>query len=381
MEQKLVTKFENNPIEKEENKTINSREKNWFEETPKFNKNKSQKTLTMTVLIAAYNEEKSIERCVKSCLRQSERPDEIIVVNDGSTDRTLEILRKIKGITVVDLKKNSGNKSKAQEQGVKYIGTDLFLTVDADSFLDRDFIKEIKKPFKSEKVSAVCGYVKSKKNNWITAVREINYGIGQVIYKRAQAYINAVFVLSGCCSAFRTKVFREIITFDHDNVTEDLDFTYKLKLAGKRIAFSTKAIVHTQDPNNLKSYIKQIDRWYSGGWVCLKKNKKILKKPNNTLVLGTIYLEGLIMGLPYILSPLLILFGLKYFFFFIALDFTMNFILITLSLQKTKRPSLIFYIPHNYFVRIIDNWILYYTFTKEMIFKRGNLVWNKPDRY
>src|SRR5690606_12639321 len=104
---------------------------------------------------------------------------------------------------------------------------------------------------------------------------------------------------------------KKIVTFDHDNVTEDLDFTYKFKMAGERVCFAPRAIVHTQDPNNLKSYFKQVYRWYSGGWTCLKKNKAIFKQPNNALILALIYFEGLFISLPYLLSPLLILVGIE----------------------------------------------------------------------
>jgi len=196
-----------------------------------------RKKLTSTILIPAYNEEMSIVKCVSSCLHQSENADEIIVVNDGSTDRTLEFLKLFeKDIKIIDLKKNTGNKSKAQEIGLKYVNTEIFITTDADTELDFNFVKQIKNDFrKNPKTSAVCGFVESKKNNWITNVREINYLIGQTIYKKAQSYISALFVLAGCSSAFKTKDFREIVTFDHDNITEDLGFTYKLKLADKKI--------------------------------------------------------------------------------------------------------------------------------------------------
>lgn len=206
---------------------------------------------TLSILIPAYNEEKTIAKTIDSCLIQSEKADKIIVVNDGSKDKTLEILKSYgEQITIVDLAHNTGNKSKAQEIGLQHVDTDLFITADADTRLDVDFVKKMKETFMHNDVSAVCGYVESERNNWLTALRELNYIIGQHIYKKAQNHIGAVFVMSGCASAFKTDDFRRVITFDHDNVTEDLDFTYKLKLANRRILFNDKAIVYTQDPNN-----------------------------------------------------------------------------------------------------------------------------------
>jgi cellulose synthase/poly-beta-1,6-N-acetylglucosamine synthase-like glycosyltransferase len=337
---------------------------------------------TISVLIPAYNEEKSISRCVNSCLNQTRKPDEIIIVNDGSTDNTLKILKSFGNkIKIVNLKKNTGNKSKAQEMGLREVKTDVFITTDADTNLDKNFVREIEKSFDDRNVSAVCGFVKSNKCNWITNVREINYLVGQTIYKKAQSKINAIFVLVGCGSAFRTKDFKSTVTFDHDNITEDLDFTYKLKLADKKISLQNNAIIHTQDPNNLKSYFRQLYRWHSGGWFCLRKNIAILKKPNNALILSLIYLEGLLMSGALLLSPLLMLWNIKYFLLFLFLSLLINCLSAAYGIFKSKRYGLFFYIPHQYILGFAEQLLFLYTFFKEVVFKKENLVWYKPDRY
>jgi cellulose synthase/poly-beta-1,6-N-acetylglucosamine synthase-like glycosyltransferase len=336
----------------------------------------------ISILIPAYNEEKGIEKTIISCLNQTRKPDEIIVVNDGSTDRTLKILKKyLEKITIVNLEENTGNKSKAQEIGLKFVKGDIFITADADTRLHFRFVEMIEKSFRNKKVSAVCGHVISEKGNWITKVREINYISTQTIYKKAQSHIDAIFVLSGCCSAFRKKDFYEVITFDHDNVTEDLDFTYKLKLANKKIIYQEKAIVYTQDPNNIRSYMKQLKRWYSGGWACLKKNWKILKKSNNALVISLIYTEGLILGIVSLFLPILLLFSVKTFFILLFLEFLLTSLSISYGVVKQKEYYLFFYIPHYYLLHFLDNYVFITTFFKEIILNRRNLVWTKPDRY
>jgi cellulose synthase/poly-beta-1,6-N-acetylglucosamine synthase-like glycosyltransferase len=336
----------------------------------------------ISVLIPAYNEEKGIEKTIRSCLNQTRKPDEIIVVNDGSTDKTLEILKKYLGkIIIVNLKNNTGNKSKAQEIGLSFVTGDIFITADADTRLHFRFVEMIEKSFKKIGISAVCGFVESDKCNWITNVREIDYLVCQTIYKKAQAKIDAIFVLAGCASGFRTNDFRKIVTFDHDNITEDLDFTYKLKLANKKIIYNEKAIVYTQDPNNFKSYFRQIYRWYSGGWSCLRKNIKILRKPNNALILSLIYLEGLILGLLFILSPLLLVINFGLFIHILIADFILTSLCLIYGAIKFKRYNLFFYIPHHYFMHIANNIIFLYTFVKEIILNKRNLVWNRAERY
>lgn len=342
----------------------------------------NQEKLKISVMIPAYNEEKGIVKTIESCLNQSRKPDEIIVINDGSTDKTPELLKKYTGrIKVVNLKKNTGNKSKAQEIGLKFVTGEIFITADADTKLDSKFIENILKSFKEKEVSAVCGYVKSEKNNWITKVREINYITTQTIYKKAQSHLGAIFVLSGCCSAFRTKDFIESVSFDHDNLTEDLDFTYRLKLAGKRIEFNDKAIVYTQDPNNLKSYFKQLKRWYAGGWTCLKKNFKIIKKPNEAFVLSLNYLEGIIMGIVSMIMIFLLFVRPQLFLWLFLAEIFMVSLSISYGAIKNKEYYLFFYTPHYFILHIVDNYIFISTFFKEIILNKTSLVWSKPKRY
>jgi len=337
---------------------------------------------SVSILIPAYNEEKSIRKCIDSCLNQSRAPDEIVVVNDGSTDNTLKVLESFGDkIKIINLEENTGNKSKAQEIGLEQIKNDVFITVDADTRLSKNFVFEILRSFYEKNIIAVCGLVESDKGNWITKVREINYLIGQTIYKRAQNTIGALFVLSGCASGFKTKEFKKVVTFDHDNVTEDLDFTYKLKLANKELEFNDKAIVYTQDPNNFKSYFKQLYRWYSGGWTCLKKNYKIFSKPNNALILSLIYIEGSLMGALFLFVPLLLLLGIKVFLSFLLLQFLIVFVCLSYGVFKYRKFSLYLYLPHHYFLGLADKSIFVGTFFKEILLNKKNLQWQKADRY
>ncbi len=127
---------------------------------------------TVSIMIPCYNEEKTIERCILSCLTQTVKLDQILVVNDSSTDRTPEILKQYKGkIHAIKTPKNTGNKSSAQEYGLQFIASDIVVTTDGDTILDKDFVKEIVKDFDDPKVAAAGGYVRSMKYNWLTRCR------------------------------------------------------------------------------------------------------------------------------------------------------------------------------------------------------------------
>ena len=236
------------------------------------------------IMIPCHNEEKSIRACVESCLLQTRIPDQILVVNDGSIDRSGKILAEFGNkIQVLTIPIATGNKSHAQEQGLKYVDADIFIATDGDTVLDPYLVEEIEKSFlENPNAVAVGGYVQSLKHNWLTACREIDYIVGQNLYKVAQANVGALFVIPGCAGAFRTEIFRKHIRFDHDTLTEDLDFTYKLHENYFEIIYNRKAIAYTQDPATLGEYINQMRRWYSGGWQNLKKHYWLLKKPGNS---------------------------------------------------------------------------------------------------
>ncbi len=335
--------------------------------------------IKISILIPCFNEEKSIRKCIESCLNQTKKPYEIVVVDDGSTDRTPEILKSFEDkITVVRIPKNTGNKSYAQEFGLKFIHGDVFITTDADTILDKNFVKRIFLDFKDRKVAAVAGYVRSLKYNWLTTCRELDYIIGQDIHKLAQSYINALFVIPGCAGAFRTEVFKKYIGFDHDTVTEDLDFTYKLHENQFKIIYDKKAIAYTQDPQNLKSYINQMKRWYRGGWQNLIKHlKSISKKEVNVFELSLIYIEGLMFSALLFLIPLL---NINFFRHYIFFYFAVLFGCAVYGALTRKRLDLLFCFPFYFLIVFLNAWIFWEEFIKEIIFKNGDLAWFKPER-
>ena len=185
--------------------------------------------MKVSIMIPCYNEEATLGRCIDSCLRQTRSADQILFVNDSSTDRTAEILASYGDkISFVTTPKNTGNKSHAQEYGLQFVTGEIMLTTDGDTILDPKFVAEIERSFNDPKVAAVAGHVKSLPYNWLTLCRAFDYVIGQSIHKLAQSYLGYIFVMPGAASAFRMDLFREHITFDHDTITEDLDFTYKM---------------------------------------------------------------------------------------------------------------------------------------------------------
>lgn len=334
--------------------------------------------MKISILIPCWNEEKLIYACLQSCLNQTRKADEIIVVNDGSTDKSLEILQSFGSkIKIVNLAVCGGNKSYAQEAGLKHVKGDVFICSDADTLLEKNFVQRIALHFKNPKTVAVSGYVQSLKYNWLTACRQIDYSVGQEIHKLAQSYISFLMVIPGAAGAFRTNFFKKHISFDHDTVTEDLDFTYKINKKGLKIEYDKKAIAYTQDPSDLTSYIKQMQKWYGGGWQNLKKHYQIIARPACALELSLNYIEGLVFAILFFLMPLL---NIKYFGYFIIFYLIIALISSIYAAIISKRIELIIYFPLYFVVMIINAYIFLQQFLVEFVLGKKNLVWFKPKR-
>jgi cellulose synthase/poly-beta-1,6-N-acetylglucosamine synthase-like glycosyltransferase len=340
--------------------------------------------MKISILIPAYNEEETIGETIESCMRQDLPQDvelEIVVVNDGSKDRTVKVvsqyqLRYTSGfyrypIRLISLPANRG-KAVALNAGVENCRGEIVVTVDADSTLDRNFIRTILPRFKDPKIACVAGMVVSKERNILTACREIEYLIGQEIHKRGQSVLNSIFVAPGVCSAYR----KRLMHFRSRTVSEDLDLTWRLRKKDYKIAFEPRAKGYTRDPPNLKAYVRQIRRWYSGGWENLKRHKPFFRHGFFGWVeVPILYLEGVIFGLLYTLFLPLLLFFPMWMLFIILFDFTILLLASLYGILALKRYSLILAIPSYYVLRVLNEVVFLFTGVTQLS-GRPDLRWH-----
>lgn len=337
--------------------------------------------MKISIIIPAYNEEETIASCLRSCINQTRKPNHIIVVNDGSTDKTWEIIDSFwKMVKWVHLTKNTWNKSYAQQIAINHVEDDIFIATDADTILDKHFVEEIEKSFKkSKKIVSVCWYVISMKWNWITWCRELDYIMWQDIHKTAQSYINSILVLPWCATWFKTEFFKKRITFDHDTIAEDLDFSYKINNYKKSryIIFNNKAIVYTQDPNTLKAYIHQLKRWQWWGWQNLRKHLPDVNKFFFIFEISISYIEWLFFSIIVLLLPLI---NIKVYLNWLILFFCYTTLLWIYWAIKRKRIDLFFYSFLLIILSYINAYVFVTEFYKQIIKNNKSLVWFKPER-
>ncbi len=257
------------------------------------------------IVIPAYNEEKCITRTIESLRSQTYLLDQIIVVDDCSTDRTKEIAGSYKEVDVITTKENQGTKALAQNYVLSMIRADIVVTVDGDTVLARDAVEQLVKAFEQDpKLFSVCGFVMPQevKTVWERG-RFIEYLYGITLHKNIQKEYNAVLVCSGCLSAFNTKKLKEYGGFKDRTMAEDMDLTWEVLLAGERVTYAADAICYPLEPHDFRTFCSQLNRWYSSFFQNVAIHKKelaLFKKP----MLSLFVLNGLVEG---ILFPLIIL--------------------------------------------------------------------------
>jgi cellulose synthase/poly-beta-1,6-N-acetylglucosamine synthase-like glycosyltransferase len=222
---------------------------------------------TVSVLIPAYNEEAVIVATVRSALASDYPKLEILVVDDGSTDRTNERLRaefdsdpRVRLIT----QPNRG-KPAALNHALASATGEIMVTIDADTCVNRDAVRKLVRNFADARVAAVAGNVKVlNRNRWLTRWQALEYITSQNLEKRAFDLLNCIPVVPGAVGAWRSDVVRSCGGFSRDTVAEDTDLTMTIRRQGWKILYDEDAIGYTEAPETVSALIRQRFRWTFG---------------------------------------------------------------------------------------------------------------------
>jgi cellulose synthase/poly-beta-1,6-N-acetylglucosamine synthase-like glycosyltransferase/spore germination protein YaaH/peptidoglycan/xylan/chitin deacetylase (PgdA/CDA1 family) len=225
----------------------------------------------VAVLIPAYNEEKVIERTVRAALNSSYPNLRVIVIDDGSGDRTLEVARaafaeeEAAGQVLILTKENAG-KAAALNHGIEHIeDAELFVGIDADTIIASDAIARLVPHFVNPKVGAIAGNAKvgNRVNLW-TRWQALEYITSQNFERRALDVLGAVSVVPGAIGAWRVSAVREVGGYQLDTVAEDADLTMALLRLGYRVEYEDMALAYTEAPTNANGLMRQRFRWSFG---------------------------------------------------------------------------------------------------------------------
>lgn len=340
----------------------------------------------IAILIPAYNEEVVLKGTIDALVVAGCELHDIYVVDDQSTDRTVEIAEEC-GVNIFTVPVNGG-KANAQRQALEhYRLIDLYgwiVFLDGDTKVDPEFMLQMTlSAVRQKDVALHVGQVKSVKNDHVfSAHRAVEYAYGQDLAKHGQSNFNVIFVSPGCSSMYQTKLLKNL-EIDHKTLAEDMDLTVQVHRHKGTVLYVPKAIVYTQDPSTLKDYNKQILRWYRGFWQVVLKHKvlSIFQKKQRIdwymllLIFDAILFNRaawLIMLLMYMPQNAL---GL------LALDVGTAFAVALYGAFRTGRWDCIYKFPICYFIAYLNIYSYVRALIEIVVLRKELLAWNKVARY
>ncbi len=261
----------------------------------------------VSVLVPVYNEEKVVKESIKSLLELNYQNYEIIIINDGSTDKTKEVAETLVGyqkgkysdVKVSLINKPNGGKSKALNAGIGLSKAEIVLCMDGDSQLSPDSLRLAVRHFSNPEIGAVAGNVKvMNRGKLFTDLQALEYIEGLNMARSAQSYVRLVNIIPGPIGLFRKKAIEEAGYYSSDTFAEDADLTLKILANGWKIYYEPNSISYTEAPAKLQQLLKQRYRWTRGILQSIRKHKKLLLNPSinfgDTFILWTMFYEALI---------------------------------------------------------------------------------------
>jgi len=351
----------------------------------------------VSIIVPAYNEETVIKKRIENLLDLKYPRDkyEIIVVDDGSTDKTAEIVKTI-------IKKHGENKSKIElikekerrgkasaiNLGKKYAKGEIVLIADANSIFDENVLKEMMPHFKNSKVGAVSGrYFISNPDKTLTSSEAFYWEIEHITFL-GESFLDSISTVIGTISAWR----KDLMNFRTTTITEDLDMTIQVRRNGYKIRYEPEAIVYEPSATTIEDQIKQRKRTSLGTIQNMFKHLGYFILPRN---LYSFFLfpshKALAMFSPFILSAIPILYILTWNITVMITHLVLTLLIfagifsLLMSLksklikdERMKSDFLIYSIPKIVHYVLLNEYLILLAW-KDFIFKRYSVLWERAE--
>jgi len=268
---------------------------------------KKEFTPFVSIIVPVYNEAKILRQSIESLLELEYEHYEIIIVNDGSTDKTAAVGQSLVGlhggrsslVKVALINKPNGGKASALNAGIQYSAADFVLCMDGDSHLAPESLRAAIRHFHDPSVGAVAGNVKvHNRRKALATLQALEYVEGLNMVRSAQSALGIVNIIPGPIGVFRKEAIRKAGWYSGDTFAEDADLTLNIRLAGWKILYEPKAISFTEAPESLHQLLKQRYRWTRGILQSIRKHRRQLLNPtlnfSNSLVLWSLFYEALV---------------------------------------------------------------------------------------
>ncbi|RTL62947.1 MAG: glycosyltransferase [Pseudonocardiaceae bacterium] len=231
----------------------------------------------VSVIIPAYNE----KECIAATLRAvaaSDHPVEIIVVDDGSTDGTADIVEALAIPGVRLIRQANGGKPSALNNGIRAASYDIVVMLDGDTIFEPDTARLLAQPFADPEVGAVAGNAKvANRTSLVTRWQHIEYVIGFNLDRRMQDVFGCITTVPGAVGAFRRTALLAVGSVSDDTLAEDTDLTMALGINGWRVVYEERARAWTEAPSTFGQLWRQRYRWSYGTIQSLWKHRSALR--------------------------------------------------------------------------------------------------------
>lgn len=238
-------------------------------------------TRFVSVLIPAFNEARVIESSVRRVLASEQVELEVIVIDDGSTDGTSDVVHaafageaRVRVLTLAN-----GGKAAALNRGMVLAKGDVIVALDADTQFETTTIARLARWFEDEEIGAVAGNAKvGNRVNLVTRWQAVEYVTAQNLERRALTRFDAITVVPGAVGAWRRTALDAVGGYPLDTLAEDQDLTIAIQRVGWRVAYDVEAVAWTEAPETFRALAKQRFRWAFGTLQCLWKHRAILRE-------------------------------------------------------------------------------------------------------
>jgi peptidoglycan-N-acetylglucosamine deacetylase len=348
---------------------------------------------SLSVLIAAYNEEKVITATIRSILNTNyPAPLEIIVIDDGSKDETYRFMESLAATDArirLQQQANAG-KALALRSALMLAQHEVVVFIDADTQLAPACLEALVAPLADAGVCAVSGHARvGNLHRFIARCQSLEYICGFNLDRRAYDVCNGITVLPGAISAVRKSAIAAGGGLSNDTLAEDTDLTLQLHRLGQRIAYAPAAVAYTEAPETIQTLSKQRFRWAFGTMQCLWKHRDLVFNPHYRW-LGFFSLPSVwfFQILLVAIAPLIDLFLLLslvtggnsllliYFIGFLAMDLFLALLACRLEKEPLRQALLI--IPMRFIYRPLLSWVIWRALFRAI--KGGLVTWGKLER-
>ncbi|KOG14759.1 bi-functional transferase/deacetylase [Streptomyces viridochromogenes] len=244
-------------------------------------------TEPVSILVPAYNEEAGIEATVRSLLASTYEAIQVVVIDDGSTDRTFEIAESIHDPRVMVVRQPNAGKAAALNTGLAWAHHDIIVMIDGDTVFEPDAVRRLVQPLADPRVGAVSGNTKvGNRQGVLGRWQHLEYVIGFNLDRRMYDVLECMPTVPGAIGAFRRDALAGVGGVSEDTLAEDTDLTMALCRAGWRVVYEESAIAWTEAPATVRQLWKQRYRWCYGTLQAMWKHRRAVVEGGQSGKLG-----------------------------------------------------------------------------------------------